>query len=181
MEIGKNIKYLRQLKNMTQDQLAEYLGVTYQAVSKWETSANSPDICLLPQIAKCFNVSLDTLFAENISEENISVIRDVFERFEDDGVIRVVQIRGREVLRVDETGLPQNAPAIEIAFPRNYNAQTQYFKVEVFGDVCCDSSINGDVICHQKLHCHVINGDVVCHQALDCMQINGEIRKEAGA
>ena len=50
MEIGKNIKYLRQQKNMTQDQLADYLGVSYQAVSKWETGANSPDIGLLPSL-----------------------------------------------------------------------------------------------------------------------------------
>lgn len=53
------IAQLRKLKGVSQQQLAEYLGVTYQAVSKWETKAALPDITLLPQIAKFFEVSVD--------------------------------------------------------------------------------------------------------------------------
>ncbi|MBR3964698.1 MAG: helix-turn-helix transcriptional regulator, partial [Clostridia bacterium] len=41
------------------------LGVTCQAVSKWETSANSPDITLIPKLAELFGVSISELFAEN--------------------------------------------------------------------------------------------------------------------
>ena len=54
MNIGNNIKQLRQQKNLTQDQVAEKLGVSYQAVSKWENNANTPDIALLPRLLpKC--------------------------------------------------------------------------------------------------------------------------------
>lgn len=53
------IAQLRKIKGVSQQQLAEYLNVTYQAVSKWETKAALPDIELLPQIANFFEVSVD--------------------------------------------------------------------------------------------------------------------------
>ena len=45
-------------------ELAERLGVTAQAVSKWERKANSPDIALIPRLAEIFGVSIDELFEE---------------------------------------------------------------------------------------------------------------------
>ena len=65
VDIGKNIKRFRQEKGLTQADLARALGVTCQAVSKWETSANSPDITLIPKLAELFGVSISELFAEN--------------------------------------------------------------------------------------------------------------------
>lgn len=59
--IGENLKKLREEKKVTQDNLAEYLGVTYQAVSRWENGAAYPDIELLPEIARFFEVSLEEL------------------------------------------------------------------------------------------------------------------------
>lgn len=60
--IGKQIKYFRLQKQAKQEELAEYLGVSYQAVSKWETGASDPDISLLPGIAIFFGISIDELF-----------------------------------------------------------------------------------------------------------------------
>jgi hypothetical protein len=74
-------------------------------------------------------------------------------------VIRIVQLRGRQVLKVTPRMSPDD-PAIEIAFPRNCNDRTQYFKVEVYGHVIADGSINGDVVAHQSVQCAEINGDV---------------------
>ena len=65
VDIGKNIKRFRQEKGLTQADLARALGVTCQAVSKWETSANSPDITLIPKLAELFGISISELFAEN--------------------------------------------------------------------------------------------------------------------
>ena len=62
MELGNKIKQLRQKSGLTQDQLASKLGVTAQAVSKWENSVTMPDITLLPQIAIEFGVTIDDLF-----------------------------------------------------------------------------------------------------------------------
>ncbi len=63
MEIGNKIKSLRLHRGVTQETLAEALGVTAQAVSKWERDAGTPDIALLPALAAYFGVSIDELFA----------------------------------------------------------------------------------------------------------------------
>ena len=153
MKIGENIRALRLHKGLTQEQVAQQLGVTYQAVSKWENGTNTPDIALLPEIASLFGVTIDALFNQDAASplEGLPL--------EDDGVIRVVQLRGRQVLFVTPRMSPDD-PAIEIAFPRNCNDRTQYFKVEVYGHVIADGSINGDVIYHQSVQCAEINGDV---------------------
>lgn len=62
MNIGNQIKSLRLEKKVRQEEVAEYLGVSTQAVSKWETGASTPDIALLPGIATYFGVSIDELF-----------------------------------------------------------------------------------------------------------------------
>lgn len=62
MNIGMQIKNLRNEKHVTQEALAEKLGVSAQAVSKWETEASLPDITLLPQLAAFFGVAIDELF-----------------------------------------------------------------------------------------------------------------------
>ena len=59
--IAKNISELRKAKCITQEQLANSLGVSFQAVSKWENGISVPDTLLLPQIAEYFNVSVDYL------------------------------------------------------------------------------------------------------------------------
>lgn len=63
--IGRNIKRLREEKKITQQQLADALGITYQAVSKWECGTTLPDVTILPLIAEYFCVSIDSLFMEN--------------------------------------------------------------------------------------------------------------------
>lgn len=59
--IGSRIKQLRKSRGMTQDQLAELVGVSPQAVSKWENDISSPDISLLPKLAEIFQVTTDSL------------------------------------------------------------------------------------------------------------------------
>ena len=63
MNIGIQIKALRAEKRATQEELAACLGVSAQAVSKWETGASAPDIALLPGLSAFFGVSIDELFA----------------------------------------------------------------------------------------------------------------------
>lgn len=61
IKISEQIAFLRKQKGLTQEQLAGALGVTNQAVSKWESAQCCPDIGLLPDIAKLFDVSVDEL------------------------------------------------------------------------------------------------------------------------
>ena len=63
MEIGNQIKQLRLRRSVTQEALAQHLGVTAQAVSKWERGVATPDIGMLPDISAYFGVTIDELFA----------------------------------------------------------------------------------------------------------------------
>ena len=62
LTLCKNIAALRKGAGLTQEALASQLGLTYQAISKWENGLSCPDVQLLPQIADIFNVSIDALF-----------------------------------------------------------------------------------------------------------------------
>ena len=62
MKINEQIAFLRKEKGVTQEALANALGVTNQAVSKWEASICCPDILLLPDIAKVFGVTMEELY-----------------------------------------------------------------------------------------------------------------------
>ena len=62
MLISSNIRSLRLQKHLSQEKLGELLGVSAQAVSKWEQGITSPDISLLPLLAECFGVTIDSLF-----------------------------------------------------------------------------------------------------------------------
>nr|MCR5681894.1 helix-turn-helix domain-containing protein [Clostridiales bacterium] len=59
--LGETIKRLRQQKGLTQEQLADKLGVSFQSVSRWEGGSSYPDIELIPEIAGFFHVSIDEL------------------------------------------------------------------------------------------------------------------------
>ncbi len=81
MSIGKNIAKYRKIKNLTQEELGVKLGVTNQAVSKWESEVSMPDIMLLPEIAKVLNVSLENLYGIAKEPEKVSVSADDFPSF----------------------------------------------------------------------------------------------------
>ncbi len=61
-KFGNFIKEIRKKNNLTQKELADKLGVTYQAVSKWENGKNMPDKALIKQIAKELDVSIEEIF-----------------------------------------------------------------------------------------------------------------------
>lgn len=166
MMLGSNIRTLRQRKGLTQEQVSGYLGVSPQAVSKWETSANTPDVSLLPVLAALFEVPIDMLF----SLDTLPPQAELFP-WEDDDVIRIVQLQGKRLLAVTPA-LSPDSPPVEIAFPHDCNNRTQYFRVEVHGHVVTDGAINGDVICHQSIQCAQINGDVRAEGDIMANEIN---------
>ena len=63
--IGERIKYHRKRLGMTQEQLAERIGVSAQAVSKWENNLSCPDISILPELAALFGITVDELLGKN--------------------------------------------------------------------------------------------------------------------
>ena len=64
MSFAENLRRIRKNQNITQEQMADLLAVSRQAISKWESGAGYPDIEKLPLIAKTLNVSLDYLFSD---------------------------------------------------------------------------------------------------------------------
>ncbi len=74
LHVGDTIKYLRKEKDITQEELAEILGVSYQSVSRWETGACYPDLELLPVISDFFGVTVDKLLGmdENVERERVA-------------------------------------------------------------------------------------------------------------
>lgn len=74
MKFNENLKYLRKEEKMTQENLAERLNVSRQAVTKWESGQSLPDIENLKQIADLFGVTMDSLVGdvESKKESNIN-------------------------------------------------------------------------------------------------------------
>ncbi len=74
IQVGQNIRSLRHKRHVSQEDLAEAMGVTVQAISKWETGKANPDLMLLPKLAEYFEVTIDGLFyineTENMLPEN---------------------------------------------------------------------------------------------------------------
>ena len=93
MDLGQKIRQLRRKAGLTQEQLAEKLGIGGQSVSKWENAASMPDITLLPLLAETFGISIDDLFdlsndqrlnrIENSLDINEDLPQDLFREYED--------------------------------------------------------------------------------------------------
>lgn len=100
MNIGNNISALRKKKGITQEELANELGVSAQAVSKWENNSSCPDVSLLTEIADYFGVSVDSLLRENEEDiVNSSENKDANAKSSDDKkniMIKVTQQNGKE-------------------------------------------------------------------------------------
>lgn len=79
IKMGEKIKALRKQKNISQEVLAQVLGVSFQAVSKWETGACMPDVTMIPAIAGFFEVSTDELFDFNLIKQERRVMDIVSE------------------------------------------------------------------------------------------------------
>ncbi|MBQ8566047.1 MAG: helix-turn-helix transcriptional regulator [Clostridia bacterium] len=110
LNLGEKIRGLRKRDKRTQEALAEALGVTCQAVSRWEAGYSYPDMELIPSIANYFGITIDELFGyENDREEKISAIIEKINSFnirsrsDDDWVDECVSI-----LREGLIEFPQN-------------------------------------------------------------------------
>ncbi|MBR6939522.1 MAG: helix-turn-helix transcriptional regulator, partial [Clostridia bacterium] len=81
LELGKRIRELRRRDGRTQEDLAEAIGVTSQAVSRWEANGGYPDMEMIPSIANYFGITIDELFGVDMAknEEEILEIVDKFD------------------------------------------------------------------------------------------------------
>ena len=68
--IGENIKRMRRERDLTQEEMATHLGISFQSISKWERGDGYPDITMLPALANYFGISIDELLGMSKIEKN---------------------------------------------------------------------------------------------------------------
>ncbi len=69
--IGENIKRMRRERDLTQEEMAAHLGISFQSISKWERGDGYPDIAMLPALSNYFGISVDELLGiDEIAKNN---------------------------------------------------------------------------------------------------------------
>lgn len=112
------IAYYRKRSGLTQKKLAELIGVSSQAVSKWEQKISCPDIMLLPRLAEVFGISIDELFGKKAEKEIVySLVASV--PWNDDGKLRFAVFEGKKL--VDQWDNDRNSP-------KNFNFKAEDYK-----------------------------------------------------
>lgn len=81
LKLAENLRSLRIAKNLTQEQLAEYLGISFKTVSRWETGNGYPDLEMIPIIADYFDVSLESLLGVG-KEDREQASKELYEKLQ---------------------------------------------------------------------------------------------------
>ena len=192
MSLGKNIALYRKEKGMTQEALAVALGVTNQAVSKWEADACCPDIQLLPRLADLFGISLDALFgranqlAEPMPATNLP--------WENDGVLRAVLYVGHSLILGHPAGerieFCYEGPALNVESQFSVRCDDVNGNVKAGGSVTCDEvggsinaagsvtcdDVNGSIRAGGNVTCDCVDGDVHAGGNVTCDEVSGSIQ-----
>ena len=100
--LSENLKKYRVLKNLTQEDVAAYLGITAQSVSKWERNESYPDITFLPALANIFETSIDLLIGMDTirAEETTFHIHKKAVTYQQDGDYDMAEKTYRDALRI---------------------------------------------------------------------------------
>lgn len=132
--LGNKIQMLRKNKNLTQQELAQKLSVTSQAVSKWERNLSAPDISMLPIIARFFGITMDELFNYRL---DALTYKERFIRFMSDN----------DVLRFGEFKLKSGRISPYFIAPEHYASGSQLTKIgEFFTDCIRQNNIHTDLL-----------------------------------
>lgn len=197
-QLGKRIAQLRREKNMTQEQLATLLGISYQAVSKWENGHSCPDVMMLPQIADLFETSIDALFGRTDSfvpvlpHQPSPFVKDL--PWPDDDALYAVLYRGHRLLGCEGMGAAKH---IHIDFEAAINGIRRFFTrtIERAGDTayavelhyegpvrnlttnmsvhCENCRIEGNVQAGDGVNCQLVAGNVHAGDGVNCENIGG--------
>lgn len=122
MCLGENIAALRKNRGFTQEELAKRLGVSPQAVSKWENGTACPDIALLPEIADIFSVTVDDLMrasAERLISNENKQGEDESEADKSATDFKDCKPSGLEAKKVNISIIQQNGKPVNVKLPFN--------------------------------------------------------------
>ncbi len=179
-KISENIARLRREKGWTQEALASQLGITFQAVSKWEMGNSCPDIALLPALCQVFGVSLDALFGlETAREREKAKPRETCAPdLPDDGALRILIYRGRTQLTEEELCYMRftyvhEGEALDVYCPGNLECGDVNGNAQAGGSIEC-SDINGSAEAGEYINCEDIGGYARAGGNIDCGDIGGD-------
>jgi len=174
--LSERILQLRREKNLTQEALAEQLGLSFQAISKWENSQSCPDIVLLPQLADIFGVTIDSLFGREITV-TASDVSPVFEHCDDlpwpdDKTLRGVVAWGHHILWHDKMKrrFSFNTADRKYAWLLRYDP----LNVECRCDLHVEGNIHGDARAGVTIKCADVHGDAEAGVSIGCGNISGD-------
>ncbi len=162
--IGRNIKRLRKAREISQETLAEAMGVTVQAVSKWETEQSLPDVGLIPEIARFFSVTLDSLF---FGSEDIQPVADIG-TLPKNGKLYIVQAMNGKILSCDEW---QRDKVIRLELGETGNQLT----AEIWGNANIDGKVGGGIKAEGIVNCGNVAGGVVSDSIVNCGNVAGGV------
>ncbi len=161
IKLGENLKKFRLKRELTQEQLADILGVSAQAVSRWENQTTYPDITLLPAIASYFEITLDELMSMDDfrSEKQLEELSEKLDENGNKGLIyENIQLL-RDTLKIH---------------PANYNLQLKLMNQLSF----CQRK-NGQALSEKELDSHYLEaveiGNRILSRCTDCEIINNTI------
>lgn len=168
---GQRISQLRRENGMTQETLAQRLGISNQAVSKWESDQCCPDIMQLPQLADLFGITLDALFGRTQAEKTaLCAVASL--PWEDDNSLRAVCFLGRRLLEAQE--LPHHSQALE-KVQLNFQGAVEDVK-SAFSVYCPGTAIGGDVKAGDGVTCGDVKGSVTAGDSVTCGNIGANAK-----
>jgi len=116
--LGRRIAFHRKKNGYTQEELAAKVGVSSQAVSKWEQQVNCPDIMLLPKLACIFGTSVDDLFG--LSDRADALCQQVTTLpWSDDGRLRIALFSGQKLISQNVYSCPEGESDVTFRFREN--------------------------------------------------------------
>ena len=171
MNLGTQIAQLRKATGITQEQLAQKLGVTNQAVSKWESGQSCPDISLLPAIADQFDCSIDALFERASPVQKITDLP-----WPEDEKLRIVIYNGHSLVGASEAAkeltMQYEGPARDVECAINLHCQNVGGNVHAGGGVTCDM-VGGSIHAGGNVTCDCVSGDARAGGNITCDEICG--------
>ena len=187
---GERIAALRKAAGLTQEALAQQLGVTNQAVSKWESDQCCPDIMLLPALADVFGVTVDALFGRETpapmpQAEPRAVVDEL--PWPDDDDLRAVCYVGRRLM--DFTEVPEKKVSLGGLFNMHvgsgepavlrFSGSVQDIHA-AFGVVVENGGVGGSVRANGSVTCGDVGGDVQAGDGVECAAVGGSVRAGDG-
>ena len=187
--LNKNIAELRKAAGLTQEALASQLGLSYQAVSKWENCQSCPDVLLLPRLAEIFGVSIDALFGLEKPEQAMVPVAEPQSAlpWEDDEGIYMVVYQGHHLITDEPAELHPRLKELPFVWKGPALNVNSVLNLRVNGVVKGDASAGGSITCEAiggsanagtNVTCDGVGGDVTAGGNVACDEIYGSV--EAG-